>query len=60
MTTTVSHIEEVVKTVLFRNMELSNRISSFEAEKASIEAEKALPDAENKRTSSAIISFGKS
>ena len=48
MTTTVSDIEEVVKAVLFRNMELSNRISSLEAEKASIEAEKALLDAENK------------
>ena len=39
MTTTISDIEEVVKVVLFRNMELSNRISSLEAEKALLDAE---------------------
>jgi transposase len=35
-----SDIEKVVKMVLFRNMELSNLVSSLEAEKASLEAER--------------------
>jgi transposase len=37
----VSDIEEVIKMVLFRNMELSNRVSSLEKEKESLEAENA-------------------
>jgi Transposase and inactivated derivatives len=48
MNETVRDIEEVVKAVLFRNAELSNRISSLEAEKASLEVEKASLETENK------------
>jgi Transposase and inactivated derivatives len=63
MNETISDIEEVVKTVLFRNAALSDRIStleaerlfletkklSLEAEKASLELENASLEAENKK-----------
>ena len=39
-----SDIEEVVKRVVLRNMELSNPVSFLEAEKTSLEMEKASPD----------------
>ena len=55
MTDTVRDIEEVVKKVLFQNMELSNRLlylenknASLEAEKTSLEAEKTSLEAEIK------------
>jgi transposase/regulator of replication initiation timing len=43
----ISDIEEVVGMILFRYMELSNRVSSLEAENASLTAEKSSLETEN-------------
>ena len=58
MTENNNDIEEVVKRVVLRNIELSNLVSFLEAEKVSLEAEKASLEAENAELRKQLSRFG--
>ena len=48
MNTNVSDMEKVVRQVLFRNVELSKRVSSLEAKNTTLEVENVRLDTENR------------
>jgi transposase/regulator of replication initiation timing len=50
-------LDEVIKAVIIRNVELSNRVSHLESEKASLEKEKAILEAENAKLRKELSSF---